>query len=431
MFKRSLQKELKEYAKFPVVAIIGPRQSGKTTLARATFRKHTYVSFENPLTREFAENDPERFLQTHENEHGIIIDEFQHIPKFLSYIQLDVDNKRRKGYFILTGSQNFLMNEAITQSLAGRVGIVTLLPLSLAELTQNKLLPHDSTEAIFNGSYPRLYQEEMSPEKFYPAYIHTYVERDARQLVNIGDLSTFQKFIGLCAARIGNILNLSELATVCNISNTTAQRWISILQASYIIFLLEPHYENFNKRLTKMPKLYFYDTGLACSLLRIPSAKQLPMSPSWGGLFENFIIADLAKQYYTIGSRPPIYFWRDNNGRIEIDCLIDDAGKLFPIEIKASLGISAHFFKGLEQWVELVQKTKPSKDSGTRFLIYAGNETQVRTFSTVIPWTESGKLVAKIRKLITPPSRKVKTKTKRKLVVKMAKKTIVRKKARP
>lgn len=410
MFKRGLQKEIKEYTKFPVVAIAGPRQSGKTTLARMLFRKHTYVSFENPLTREFAANEPERFLQTYENAHGIIIDEFQYVPKLLSYIQLDVDDKQRKGYFILTGSQNFLMNEKITQSLAGRVGIVTLLPLSLAELTYNKLLPKDPADAIFNGSYPRVYQEQIKPEKFYPAYINTYVERDVRQLINIGDLNTFQKFIGLCAARIGNLLNLSEIATVCDISNTTAQRWISVLQASYIIFLLEPHFENFNKRLTKMPKLYFYDTGLACSLLRIPSAEQLPMNALWGALFENYIIADIAKQYYTLGQRPPIYFWRDNNGRIEIDCLIDQGGKLFPIEIKASFGISTHSFKGLEQWSELALAAKTLVEPETKFLIYAGEESQIREKSAVIAWDKSGELVEKIQKILMPHVRKMKTK---------------------
>ena len=281
----------------------------------------------------------------------------------MSYIQLDVDAKKRKNYFVLTGSQNFLVNQAITQSLAGRVGILTLLPLSLQELANNNLLSEDVHEVIFNGFYPRLYDEKFALEKLYSAYIQTYVERDVRQLVNIGDLSTFQKFIILCAARIGNLLNLSDLATVCGVSVPTAQRWISILEASYIIFRLEPHFQNFNKRLTRLPKIYFYDTGLACNLLRIRSAQDLLMDQHWGSLFECFIIADFAKQYFNRGSRPPLYFWRDRNGRIEIDCVIDDGGVLTLIEIKASEGITSSFFDGLKAWNMLAQESKTVSSS--------------------------------------------------------------------
>lgn len=405
MYARSLAKTLKLYENFPVIAILGPRQSGKTTLVQSSFPKHKFLSLENPTVREFAANEPKKFLETHDNECGIILDEFQYVPNLLSYIQLDVDSKKRKHYFILTGSQNFLMNQAITQSLAGRVGLLTLLPLSLNELIQNNLISRNVEDVIFRGSYPRLYNEQFSPERLYPSYIHTYVERDVRQLVHVGDLNTFQKFVQLCAARIGNLLNLSDLATVCGISVTTAKRWISTLEASYIIFLLEPHFKNFNKRVTKMPKLYFYDTGLACSLLRISSANQLALHPSFGSLFENFILSDIAKQYYNLGLRPSIYFWRDKNGRIEVDCLIDEGGNLFPIEIKSSPEIKTDFFKGLQQWNSLEQSAEPEVSPMPSYLVYAGEEEQHRTGGTAIPWKKAAHVVDGIRKFRVPQRR--------------------------
>ena len=389
MYTRAMIKTLEFYSKFPVIAILGPRQSGKTTLTQLAFKNHTFVSLENPLTREFAKTEPEQFLKTHENQHGIIIDEFQYAPEILSYIQLDVDTKKRKNYFILTGSQNFLMNQAITQSLAGRVGILTLLPLSLAELKHNHIIPDNIENAVFNGCYPRLYDEKMDPKRLYPSYIHTYIERDVRQLINVENLETFQKFLQLCAARIGNLLNFSDLASACSISVSTAKRWISTLKASYIIFLLEPHFKNFNKRITKMPKLYFYDTGLACSLLRITSPKDLRINQYWGPLFECFIIADLAKQYLNDGFAPPLSFWRDKNGRIEVDCIIDTNGKVIPIEIKSSQRITADAFAGIQKWHELSQLTKPKTNVPQKLLIYTGSQKQERASGCAIPWQES------------------------------------------
>lgn len=398
MYTRALAKTIKLYGNFPVIAILGPRQSGKTTLVQALFPKHTFLSLENPLIREFAANEPKKFLEIHENAHGIILDEFQYVPSILSYIQLDVDSKKRKHYFILTGSQNFLMNQAITQSLAGRVGLLTLLPLSLDELIRNDLISGSVEDVIFRGCYPRLYNEEFTPERLYPSYIHTYVERDVRQLVYVRDLHTFQKFLQLCAARIGNLLNLSDLATVCGISVPTAKRWISTLEASYIIFLLEPYFKNFNKRVAKMPKLYFYDTGLACSLLRIASAKQLALHPSFGSLFENFILSDVAKQYYNLGQRPSIYFWRDKNGRLEVDCLIDEGGKLFPMEIKSSPEIKTDFFKGLQQWNSMEQGAEPTAHISPGYLVYAGEEQQQRAGGVALPWKKTAEIINDIRK---------------------------------
>ena len=393
MFSRELVKALLNYKNFPVIALLGPRQSGKTTLVKTIFENHLYLSFEHESTRSLAEQDPERFLEVNENKYGIIIDEFQHVPKLLSYIQLEVDLKKRPAYFILTGSQNFLMNQAITQSLAGRVGILTLLPLSIYELQENKLLSDKVDDVLYAGSYPRLYDQNIKPTSFYPSYVQTYIERDVRQLINVENLKTFQRFIQLCAGRIGQLLNIDALGSEVGISFHTARSWLSILEASYIIFLLEPHFKNFNKRITKSPKLYFYDTGLACSLLRITSPTMLALHPLRGSLFENLIIADLHKQYYNIGMRPSVYFWRDQNGRYEVDCIIDEGIKLIPVEIKSSLTISTNFFNGLTYWNELAN-TNPEDG----FVVYTGRLTQARRQGTIISWKDSGSLIEMIHK---------------------------------
>jgi len=390
MLSRTLTKTLLRFSKFPVIGIFGPRQSGKTTLAKHTFKKHIFINFENPQLRSYAESDPQGFILEHENEHGIILDEFQYVPELLSYIQIESDEKKRPGYFVLTGSQNFLANQAVTQSLAGRIGILTLLPLSIEELTTNNLAPETSNELIFTGCYPRIYAENFTPEELYPSYIHTYVERDVRLLINVENLRTFQKFMQLCAGRVGQLLNISDLATHCGINRKTAESWLSILEASYIIFLLKPHWENFNKRATKTPKIYFYDTGLACSLLDIKSSKELANSNFRGHLFENMIISDLFKQYYNQGSQPPLYFWRDQNGTIEIDCIINLGSKLLPLEIKAGQTIMPSFFSGLSKWNELAQ-TNPA-DS---YVVYGGALQQKRPEGTVIGWKDFGDFVSK------------------------------------
>lgn len=392
MFTRTFTNVLLSYAKFPAVAVLGPRQSGKTTVVKQTFTNHKYTSFEDPNTRNLAITDPIGFLRIHENPHGIIIDEFQHVPDILSYIQLEVDTKKRPGYFILTGSHNFLMNQAITQSLAGRVGILTLLPLSIAELSHNNILKSSPNEAMLHGGYPRIYAENLTPQELYPSYIQTYVERDVRQLINIGDLGAFQRFLKLCAGRVGQLLNLSALASESGISVTTARRWISILEASYIIFLLQPHFNNFNKRLIKSPKLYFYDTGLACSLLGINSINTLSAIPFRGSLFECFIIADIYKQFYNIGERPPVYFWRDLNKRLEVDCIIEQANNLLPIEIKSSETIASDFFDSLKQWGNLAQV-----ESQKRYLVYGGQLEQERKHANIIGWKAVGNIVNQIK----------------------------------
>lgn len=391
--KRDIEIALKRYVKFPVVAILGPRQSGKTTLSQNYFKKHTFLSFEEPSIRNYAMTDPKGFLKEYENKFGIILDEFQYVPEILSYIQLESDAKDRRGYFVITGSQNFLMNQAITQSLAGRVGILTLLPLSLHELEKNKIIKKNELKQILLGSYPRIYAKKIEPQDLYPSYVQTYVERDVRQLINVGDLNVFIKFLSLCAGRTGQLLNLSEIAGISGITAPTAQKWLSILEANYIVFLLQPHFQNFNKRLIKTAKLYFYDTGLACNLLKINNIKELEASPFRGALFETFILSDLKKQFFNRGRTPPLYFWRDANGRIEVDCVIERANQLIPIEIKASHTMSLHFFDALQQWNDISQ-TNP-KDN---YVVYAGKDYQTRKLGHMVGWQSAADLVAKIYK---------------------------------
>lgn len=402
--ERSIKSTLLRFAKFPVVGLFGPRQSGKTTLVKAIFKNHKYLNFEDPEMRELATNDPKGFFKTNENEHGIILDEFQYVPQILSYVQIEADEKKRPGYFVLTGSQNFLMpvpsmckrvegNQAITQSLAGRIGILTLLPLSIHELKQNGSLPLSFDEMIFKGGFPRIYTEPFSPTELYPSYIHSYVERDVRQLVNVENLRIFQKFMQLCAGRIGQLLNVSDIAMNCGINSRTAEKWLSILQASYIIFLLNPYHENFNKRVTKTPKLYFYDTGLACSLLDIKSAENIALSPFRGHLFESLIISDLFKQYFSLGTNVPLYFWRDKNGYIEIDCLINLGNSLVPLEIKSGQTINTNFFDSLTKWNEIAG-TNPQNG----YLIYGGDAQQKRSAGNVVGWQHSSNLIEKIEK---------------------------------
>lgn len=379
MFTRELTKTVLEYAKqFPVVALLGPRQSGKTTLARAAFEKYRYISLENADMRALALQDPRGFLENYVDEVGIIIDEFQHVPVLLSYIQTIVDEQYRPGYFILTGSQNFLLNEAITQSLAGRVGILTLLPFSILELEHSAILPSTSDTFMVKGGYPRLYAQNFAPPQWYPSYIQSYIERDVRQIKNVTDLSLFQKFIQLCAGRIGQLVNFSSLGNDCGISAITARSWLSILEANYIIFFLQPYYKNFSKRLVKAPKLYFYDSGIACSLLGIETEEQLFKHYLRGGLFESMIISECAKSFYNTGRRPRLYFWRDNHGN-EVDCLIEKGSELIAVEIKAGKTIASDYFNGLEYWKDLTGAQEG-------YVVYGGHETIKVKKGTVLSW---------------------------------------------
>jgi predicted AAA+ superfamily ATPase len=365
---REMLSILEKFASFfPVVALLGPRQSGKTTLAQEAFRDYYYVNLENLDILDIALSDPRGFLERLLVHKGVIIDEFQNAPDLLSYIQVIVDREKRPGFFVLTGSQNFLMNQAISQSLAGRVGILTLLPLSLKEVADAHLQAKFSDDAIIKGGYPRVFTDAaLDPEYIYPSYIQTYLERDVRAISKVTDLVLFKKFLGLCAGRIGQLLNISGLASDCGISVPTAHAWLSILQASYIIYLLQPHHANFNKRLTKSAKLYFYDTGVACSLLHINTADQLQQHYLRGPLFENLIITDIAKQFYNRAKNPPIYFWRDSHGH-EVDCLIEQGNQLLPIEIKAGMTFNKSFLDGVNYWLELSKQKQG-------LIVYGGNE---------------------------------------------------------
>jgi predicted AAA+ superfamily ATPase len=391
MFSRELTKTIKKYTRFPVVALLGPRQSGKTTLVQSIFPKHKFLSLDREVTQLFAMEDPEGFLLTHENKHGVILDEFQYVPKLTTYIKLEADKKNRPGYFILTGSQNFLAHKAITESLAGRVGILNLFSLSNKELLDNKLTSGSIHELIFYGGYPRIYAEKILPTEFYPSYILSYIQRDVGQLINPKNISIFYRFVQLCAGRIGQLCNVNALASEAGISSPTAKEWLSILQASYILFFLEPHFKNFNKRLIKMPKLYFFDTGLACSLLRIGSPEALSVSHFNGALFESLIISDLYKQNCNLGLRPALYFWRDAGGAHEVDCILDHGIKNYPVEIKAGKSIASDSFNGLDYWNKL-----SNANSQNSYLVYSGDEKQIRKQGNVIGWKDSSFLIKNI-----------------------------------
>ncbi len=364
MIYRTLTKKLLSLAKqFPVIGLVGPRQSGKTTLVKQLFSHLPYVSLEDLDQRSIAQNDTRAFLDRFKD--GVVIDEAQNAPAVFSYLQTLVDQNQQPGQFILTGSQNFTLTEKITQTLAGRIALLTLLPLSLEELKEAEDLIGSSDDMIFKGGYPRIFNNHMDPTDWYPSYIRTYVERDVRQITSINDLNRFQVFLKLCSGRIGQLLNLSSLANDCGISHTTARQWLSVLESSYLVYLLQPHHQNFSKRLIKMPKIYFYDTGLACSLLGIESSKQLENHYLKGGLFENMVVSELLKYRFNQGKQPNVYFWRDKTGH-EVDCIYELSGKLLPIEIKSSKTLSKDQFKNLHYFQKLSQQEQA-------ILCYAGD----------------------------------------------------------
>ncbi len=363
---------------YPVVAVTGPRQSGKSTLVKNVFNDKEYANLEDIEAREYAQSDPKGFLSQFPD--GAILDEVQRVPSLFSYVQTIVDEKKEPGYFILTGSQQFGLYEDITQSLAGRVATVVLLPFSHDELINAKLLPDTPEELLFKGLYPPIYDRSLDPTLWYGNYTRTYIERDVRQIIQVRDLSTFQHFVRMCAARTGQLLNLSSLANDCGITHNTAKSWISILEASYIIYLLKPHFENFNKRLVKTPKLFFYDVGLAVWLLGINGIDQISIHPLRGSLFETYVVGELLKRRTNNALEPNIYFWRDRTGN-EIDIIIDKGTALIPVEIKSGKTITSDYFTMFKKWIEITGK-KDEKG----WLIYAGAEHQKRSDGIVLPW---------------------------------------------
>ena len=347
MIPRFLQQELLSAAQnMPIISLTGPRQSGKTTLARNTFPSFSYQNLEIPEKKMQATKDPRSFLEDHTKK-GIIIDEAQLVPELFSWIQAIVDDNK-KAKFIITGSQNFLISKKINQSLAGRVRILNLLPLSIQELRGESYDHVTSSPFILKGGYPRIYDSSIPPQKWFPDYIQTYLERDVRDFANIKNLTKFQLFMQLCATRIGQVFNHTNIANAVGVSDNTIKGWLSILEASYILYRIPPYYKNLGKRLVKSPKIFFYDTGLACSLLNITNEPQLLSHYLYGSLFENFIVSEVLKMYTNRGQRPRLYYWRESNG-IEIDLLIEQGANLIPIEVKSSKTIRQDFFNNINK----------------------------------------------------------------------------------
>ncbi|MBF0570219.1 MAG: ATP-binding protein [Candidatus Omnitrophica bacterium] len=381
MIKRALTPKLISISKqFASVALTGPRQSGKTTLVRETFPKKPYVLLEDPDTREFAQKDPRGFLAQYPR--GAVLDEIQRVPALFSYLQGILDATKTPGLFILTVSHNFLLMEQITQSLAGRVALLSLLPLSWQELSNSQNAFKTFEDHLFHGGYPKLYADHVNPQDLYANYVRTYIDRDVRLLKNVHDLSAFHTFLKLCANRVGQLLNLSSLADECGITHNTAKAWISVLESSYILFLLRPHHNNLNKRLIKTPKIYFYDTGLAAYLMGITNNDMLTRHPLKGNLFECFIISEIIKSQLNKGHDPNIYFWQDKLGR-EIDCIIENGNAPILVEIKSGKTVTDDYFKNITYWCDL------SKNLASKALIvYGGNASQKRTTGHVLGWQE-------------------------------------------
>ncbi|MDR2122351.1 MAG: ATP-binding protein [Flavobacteriaceae bacterium] len=381
MIKRELQSKLLDMAvRYPIVTLTGPRQSGKSTLLKNTFPDYKYVTVEDPDIRLFASEDPRGFLATYPDK--TIIDEIQRVPELFSYIQGHVDKENKDGMYLLAGSHNFLLMQHVGQSLAGRTTVLKLLPFSHLEMKEGGILPETVDREIFKGGYPRLYDKDIAPTDFYPYYIQTYVERDVRMIKNIGNLSNFIRFIKLCAGRIGQLLNLSSLANECGIAVSTAQAWISILEASYILYLLKPNHNNYAKRLVKSPKLYFYDTGLACSLLNISDAQQLSTHFLRGGLFENLVINEFIKKSLNTGKEPELTFWRDSTGN-EVDLLSTINGEQNAWEIKSGATFSSDYFKGIGKWAKL-SGVSPEQCH----VVYTGDKTLKTSNGSVFPWED-------------------------------------------
>ncbi len=385
IFQRQARGILKEISEsYPIVAITGPRQSGKTTLAKTFFAGMSYVSLEDLDNRAFAIEDPKGFLT--QSNTGLIIDEIQNVPELFSYLQTIADKKQTCGQFVITGSQQFGLFSNITQSLAGRVGLLELLPFSIAE-AQTAMTDLDTL--LFSGLYPPIYDRNIKPHLWCEDYVKTYIERDVRKLINVKDLSLFQRFLSLCAARTGQLINYSELSNASGLDSRTIQSWLSVLEASYIIFRLKPHHKNFSKKLIKTPKLYFYDTGLLCYLLKIRQ-QDILLSPYRGSIFESLIVSEFIKfnKNHRLGQE--FYFWRDNKG-VEVDLLFEKAQKIFAIEIKSGKTIHTEFYKNLTLYQKYAATNKVAP-----YLIHGGNEKFTRNNIPTVPWSNMKSILDQI-----------------------------------
>lgn len=381
MIPRQATATLHSLAKgYPVLAITGPRQAGKTTLAKSAFPDKPYVSLEDGDVRAFATEDPRGFLNRYPD--GAILDEAQRCPALFSYLQTRVDATQAMGEFVLTGSQQFGLLSNITQSLAGRVGLVQLLPFSVAELQAAHALPEQLDDLLWRGLYPPLYDRALEPNQWLANYAMTYVERDVRQIIEVQNLSLFQRFLKMCAARCGQLLNMSSLANDCGVSYKTIGAWLSVLEAGYVVFLLQPHHQNFGKRLVKTPKLYFHDTGLAAYLLGIRDAEHLSIHSARGALFENLVISEFMKQRFNQGLASNLFFWRNSTGE-EVDLVLEVGEKLQPVEIKSSQTFHSDFLQGLQKWGRYAgESSLPPR------LVYGGEGNMVRSGVSVESWRE-------------------------------------------
>lgn len=383
MIKREIQSVVKKMAEqFPVVTILGPRQSGKTTLVRTMFPEYSYANLESPDIRELAEKDSLEFLKQYPA--PTIIDEIQRVPKLLSYIQVKVDEEKLNGNYILTGSQQLELRASVTQSLAGRTAILKLLPLSIVELRSAGII-RNRDELIYNGFMPRLYNEEIDTEALYLNYYQTYVERDARQLINIKNMNAFHNFMRLLAGRIGQEINLHSMSGDVGVSSTTLKEWLSVLEASFVVFRLPPYFENFGKRHIKSPKIYFTEIGLASYLLGIRRLEHVARDPLIGGLFENMVVIEALKSRYNSGKEADLYFFRDNHG-MEIDLIISNHRQLMPVEIKSARTFSSDFIKNIKKY----RKISPSVKSGA--VVYAGELTPSSDGVRIINFADTFKL---------------------------------------
>lgn len=375
-------------ARYPVVTVTGPRQSGKTTLCRAAFPDKPHVNLEQPDVRSFAQEDPRGFLATYDG--GAILDEVQRVPDLPSYLQALVDERPEPGRFILTGSEQFEVLNRVSQSLAGRTGLVRLLPFSIEELIGH--FPVTPVERLIRfGFYPRIHDRGLDPTQALGDYFATYVQRDLRALMNIGDLATFERFVRLAAARCGQVLNLSALGADAGVSHATARKWLSLLEASYVAFLLPPYFWNTSKRLVKSPKLYFFDVGLVAYLLGIQNESHVRTHPLRGALFENLVVADAFKWFWHRGRRAPLHFYRDSHGN-EIDVLIERADGIFPVEIKAALTVNPDYFRGLRALASLYDHPPPNGGA----IVYGGGETQIRSGAMIVPPARVHELLAAV-----------------------------------
>ncbi len=380
---RIIKKEMDVYAKkYPILAITGPRQSGKTTFLRTEFPHYEYVNLENIDVRNFAKDDPNGFLNQFTK--YVIFDEVQRVPELFSYLQTKVDEDKIMGQYILSGSQNFQLMQNITQSLAGRVALFRLLPFDLQELQTAGWLNDDYAVNLQRGFYPALYDRDIPSKVFYSNYIQTYVERDLSELIQVKDLKLFRNFISLCAGRAGQLINLNALANECGITQPTAKSWLSVLETSYIVYQLHPYYSNFNKRITKSTKLYFYDTGLLCYLLKINAPENVKLSGYKGNIFENYVINEYIKLNYHKNLLRDFWFWRDAVGN-EVDLIWQQSEKLNLIEIKASETIQSKMFKGLNYFEKLKPELVESKT-----LVHTGLFGQKRSQVTIQSWKDAG-----------------------------------------